>query len=263
VVAGLASVLLAAGCNGSSSRDSAALPGFLNGTVTLTAGRPLTSGEQGQVRSVLQARLAALHIDAVITTVGDRTVRLQVPAPTVGVVRRLGAPGRFEVRPVETSGPKDQLPESPAGAVPAAVARSAGRCAVKAPGNTQGWLVACDAAQQDSYLLWPAALTNADVASASEVTRVSFQPPGQWWVDVSFTPAGKRRFFSVTQQLLGMQLALVVDGVVESAPVVVTAINGDAMITASMDQPQARLLATLVGNGALPVALHPQGGPGA
>jgi preprotein translocase subunit SecD len=259
VVAGLASVLMAAGCNGGASKaaSASASPGLLNGAVTFAAGRPLTSGEQRQVRSVLQARLAALHIDAIVTMAGDRTVRLQVPEPTVSVVRRLGAPGRFEVRPVETSGAKGQLPASPPGSVPAPVARSAGSCQLTAPGDAQGWLVACDAAQHDSYLLWPAELTNSDVASASEVAS---RPTGDWQVTVSFTSAGQRRFFLLTQRSVGMHLALVVDGVVQSAPVILKAIDGDAQLADDLDHSHAQLLATLVGNGALPVALRPQAG---
>ena len=260
VVAACAATLLA-GCNGSSSHGAApsSSPGLLNGAVTLTADRPLSASEQGQARSVLLARLGALHIDGIVTMVGDRAFRLQVPAPTVDVVRQLGAVGRFEVRPVETSGAKGQLPSSPPGAVPGPVARSAGSCSVTASGDAQGWLVACDPAQKDSYLLWPAELANVDVASATEAPNPL--SAGRWLVDVRFTSAGKQRFAQVTQRSLGMQVALVVDGVVRSAPVIVAAIDGDATITDPMDQPQARLLATSIGNGALPVPLHPQGGP--
>lgn len=265
VVAGLASVLVAGGCHGASSQAASAAssetsPGLLNGTVTLTAGRSLSVAEQRKVTSVLQARFAALHIDATLTVVGDRAVRLRVPATTVAVVRALGVPGRFEVRPVETSGPKGQPPAAPPGAVPAPVSRSAGGCAVTAPGDTQGWSVACDPAQQESYLLWPAELTNTDVASANEVAAPA-QPAGQWFVNVVFTSAARHRFFDITQRSVGMQVALVVDGVVESAPVIQSAIDGDAQITDGMNQRQAQLLAVLVGNGALPVALQAQGRP--
>jgi preprotein translocase subunit SecD len=259
VVAGVAAVLTATGCKGASSQvaSASASPGLLNGAVTLAAGRALTSGEQRQVRSVLQARLAALHIDAIVSMVGDRAVRLQVPEPTEQVVRQLGAAGRFEVRPVETSGPKGKLPGSPPGSVPAPVARSAGSCHVTAPGDTQGWLAACDPAQDESYLLWPAELTNSDVASASELPS---RRTGDWQVTISFTSTGQRRFFLLTQRSVGMQLALVVDGVVRSAPLILKAIDGDAQLAADLDQPHALLLATLVGNGALPVALRPQAG---
>jgi preprotein translocase subunit SecD len=145
--------------------------------------------------------------------------------------------------------------------LPAAVTRSAGSCGLTGSGDAQGWLVACDATQQVSYVLWPAELTNSDVASASEVA--SRQSPGQWSVGVTFTATGQRRFFETTQRSVGMQVALVVDGVVNSAPVIVAAVNGGADIPVTSGQPQAQLLATLIGNGALPVPLHPQGGPGA
>lgn len=260
-VAVLAAVLTVAGCNGSGSGSAASAtslsPGLLDGTVTLAADRPLSSADQRTVQTVLKARLASLHVDAIVSMVGDRAVRLRVPAPTVNVVRHLGAPGRFEIRPVEAFGPKGQLPESPPGAVPAPVASSAGHCAVAVAGDTQGWTVACDAAQTQSYLLWPAELSNADVASASEAAYDSQGSAGQWMVDVSFTAAGQRQFTQLTQRSLGLQLAYVVDGVVESAPVIDAAIDGDAQLTATMSEPQARLLATLIGNGALPVALHP------
>ena len=262
VVAALATALIAAGCSasgeGSAGTAASASPGLLDGTVTLAADQPLSSADQAQVLSVLKARLAALHIDAVVTTSGDRAVRLQVPAATESVVRQLGAQGTFEVRPVETSGPTGQPAQPATGAVPAPVSNSAGKCAVTAPGDAQGWTVACDVARTQSYQLWPAELSNADLSTASEVPNPSQQSAGQWLVNVSFTAAGQRRFFLATQRSLGMQMALVVDGVVESAPVVSNAINGDAQITAAMTEAQARLLATLIGNGALPVTLRPQ-----
>jgi len=262
VVAALSAALITAGCNNSGSRSAASQPsvspGLLDGTVLLAAEHPLSSVNQQQVLSVLKARLAALHIDAAVTMSGDRAIRLQVPASTVSVVRELGAQGTFEVRPVETIGPKGQAAAPAPGAVPAPVAQSAGKCAVTAPGDAQGWTVACDGAQTQSYQLWPAQLTNADVASASEVQSTSGQSVGQWLVNVSFTAGGKKQFYLVTQRSQGMQLALVVDGVVESAQVITGAINGDAQITVTMNESQARLLATLIGNGALPLALRPQ-----
>jgi preprotein translocase subunit SecD len=265
LVTALAAAILVAGCGDASSHSAGTAVSvsprsqdLLNGTVTLAAARPLSAAEQRQVKSVLKARLDALQIDSVVTMVGDRTVRLQVSATTLGVVRQLGAQGRFEIRPVETMGPKGQAPAAPLGAVPVPVTRSAGHCAVTSPGDTQGWLVACDGAQQDSFILWPAELNNADVASATELPSQDPQSKGQWFVNVRFTTAGQRRFFDVTQRVLGMQVALVVDGVVESAPVIQTAIDGDAQITAAMDKPQALLLATLVGNGALPVPMRAQ-----
>lgn len=261
VVAALTAVLLAGGCNGSGSGSGSgaapsASPGLLDGTVTLAAPQPLSAADQQAVRSVLKARLAALHIDAVLTITGGRVVRLRVPAPTVDVVRELGAAGRLAVRPVETVGPKGQPPPPAPGALPPPIASSAGHCAVTAPGDTQGWTVACDAQQKESYLLWPAELTNADVASATEMADVSRQPAGQWSVNISWTAAGQRRFHQATQRSLGMQVAFVVDGVVESAPVIGKPVDGDAQITAMMDEAQARLLAALIGNGALPVALR-------
>ena len=265
VAAALAAVVITAGCNnsGSPATGSAASvsPGLLDGTVTLVAAQPLSSADQHQVLSVLKARLAALHIDAVVTMSGDKAVRLQVPASTVSVVRQLGAEGTFEVRPVETLGPKGQAAQPAPGAVPGPIAMSAGKCAVSFPGVTQGWTVACDGAQTQSYLLWPAQLTNADVASASEVQSPG-QPNGPWYVNVSFTSGGQKRFSLVTQRVQGLQLALVVDGVVQSAPVITGAIDGDAQITSTMNESQARLLAALIGNGALPVALRPQSGTG-
>jgi preprotein translocase subunit SecD len=264
VVAAIATALVAAGCNDSGSHAAgtaaSASPGLLNGTVTLAADQPLSSTAQQQVLTVLRARLAALHIDAVVTLTGDRAVRLRVPASAENVVSQLGAKGTFEVRVVETSGPKGQPAQPAPGAVPAAVSSSAGKCAVTSPGATQGWTVACDAAQKESYQLWPAELSNADVTGASEAPNTSQQQSaGLWSVNVSFTAAGQRRFFLATQRSLGLQIALVVDGAVQSAPFVSSAVNGDAQITGTMTQPQALLLATLIGNGALPVTLRAEG----
>src|SRR4029453_14567523 len=110
--------------------------------------------------------------------------------------------------------------------------------------------VACARDGTEKYLLAPAAVDGGDVrsATASYATTV-----GTWIVDVSFTSRGQARFTALTEQALGGQVAIVVDGVVESAPTVQQRITGGMQISGRLTRDEATRLPPPLSSGVLPV----------
>ncbi|MHB1802687.1 MAG: protein translocase subunit SecD [Actinomycetes bacterium] len=119
-------------------------------------------------------------------------------------------------------------------------------------------LVTCDQKGQVKYLLGPASVLGTDVKTAS--AGLPQGGVGGWQVLLTFTAAGSAKFATVTGQMVNNpppsnQLAIVLDGLVVSAPVIQQAITGgQAQITGSFTQAQAQDLANVLKYGALPLA---------
>ncbi len=95
-----------------------------------------------------------------------------------------------------------------------------------------------------------AALTTAQV----EFDQSRFNQPV---VSLSFNAEGAKKFARVTAENIGKRLAIVLDGKVQSAPVIQTAIpDGRAVITGRFTPQQASDLALVLRVGALPVPVH-------
>lgn len=218
------------------------------------------------VAPVLAAALVASVAWSAVTG-GDKLVQ-QAAAPAA-------AQGVFGVHPVldvfrlDGSGEPDQLPEVPAGGLPAWLPEGAcsavpeGRPA--APGTSEeGGLVACALASQTSievYLLGPAALTGNDVTQATAVGA----PGGDWTVRLELTADGADAHAGLTGEAacapLGSpqrRLAYVVEGVVVNGEASVApdvecgvGIVSDTVIIASsvLDEPAARSVARLIAGG--------------
>jgi preprotein translocase subunit SecD len=131
------------------------------------------------------------------------------------------------------------------------------------------WLVACDraATTPTKFILRPASLSGTAVSSASATiqTGVNGTSTGQWIVNVNFTGKGQTQWANLTQQISSTsgcpassapqcQLAVVLDGVVQSAPVIQGRIPGSAEITGTFTQSTANDLANVLKYGALPIA---------
>jgi preprotein translocase subunit SecD len=109
-------------------------------------------------------------------------------------------------------------------------------------------------------VMGPPVITGADLtkAAAQYVTAStnSTQQPG-WRVLFTLNKAGAKKFGDATAKLLQKQLAIVLDGVVESAPTVQSAITGgQGEITGNFSATEAKNLAVVLNSGALPVELQ-------
>ena len=103
------------------------------------------------------------------------------------------------------------------------------------------------------YLLGPVLLSGKDLVNA-EVQPDSL---GRMGVSLEFNSEGARRFEDATAKLVGKQLAIVLDNVVISAPVVQDRISGGrAQITGRFTTDEAARLAIMLKAGALPVAVE-------
>jgi len=131
-----------------------------------------------------------------------------------------------------------------------------GQCPAASVAGADRWTVACDANQENSFLLAPSRLVTPDLWSATATIDASGTSTGAWLVDLAFRPPDQARFTKLSRESLGKQAAFVVDGVALSAPVFQAVITGDAQISGDLDEQGARDLAAVLTGGVLPVALR-------
>lgn len=115
------------------------------------------------------------------------------------------------------------------------------------PVEQAGWL--CSQDDSAAYLVVPAAVTADDVASAEAASG----PGSDWEIRVTLTDSGSQKFGQLTSEASSRDpqgaVALVIDGRVQAAPVVMQAITGGTVIlTGRWTEDDANgLVASLVG----------------
>lgn len=103
------------------------------------------------------------------------------------------------------------------------------------------------------YLLGPVLVAGGNLTDAHR----SSDNFGRTAVSISFNTEGAMAFSEATRQLIGRQLAIVLDGVTISAPVVQSHIGGgNAIITGRFSVDEAIRLAIMLRAGALPVSVE-------
>ncbi len=124
----------------------------------------------------------------------------------------------------------------------------------------QEWTASCDRDGATKYLLKPAPVVGTDVKTASAGLQggggTTGITTGQWVVNVEFTGSGQNKFTKLTENTIGKQVAIVLDGVVQSAPQTNERIAGTAQISGSFGQSEAEDLANVLRYGALPLAFE-------
>ena len=95
-------------------------------------------------------------------------------------------------------------------------------------------------------------LTGGIVATARERAGLDPANPTAMGVSLVLTPAGRNLFSTTTGRYTNRQLAIVLDNKVRSAPVIRERIRGDAQITGSFSNTEARDLGIVLKAGALP-----------
>ncbi len=100
-------------------------------------------------------------------------------------------------------------------------------------------------------------MTGGSVANAVAQVGLDETNPGAWGVSLTMSPRGRSEFARVTGDNVGRQLAIVLDGVVSSAPTIRSSIpNGTASITGSFNVESAKSLAIVLRAGALPAPVN-------
>ena len=121
------------------------------------------------------------------------------------------------------------------------------------------YAIACDRNGLEKFLLAPVAVPGSDIDTAS--ANLSQNTAG-WQVDLTFNSDGAKTFGQITTQMAqqpadtpGNRFAIVLDGVVVSAPGVNEAIlGGQAQITGQFTKEEAQDLANVLKFGALPLS---------
>ncbi|MCB2228386.1 MAG: protein translocase subunit SecD [Desulfarculaceae bacterium] len=98
------------------------------------------------------------------------------------------------------------------------------------------------------------AMTGANITDARVQIDSQYNEP---YVSISFDSRGARQFADVTSRNVKKRLAIVLDGKVQSAPVIQEAITGgEARITGDFSMEEARDLAVVLRSGALPAPVR-------
>ncbi|MGH7937313.1 MAG: protein translocase subunit SecD, partial [Chthoniobacterales bacterium] len=89
----------------------------------------------------------------------------------------------------------------------------------------------------------------ADLGGNSVTESNAYYGPEGWTVQMKFDSAGAKKFGQITEANVGHRFAIVLDGVIQSAPSIRTAIyGGDADITGHFSEQEARGLASVLEN---------------
>ena len=116
------------------------------------------------------------------------------------------------------------------------------------------WLIGQEG---NKYHMGPVLITGTAIKKATAVLRTatSTDLSSGWTVSFDLTKDGSAVYSQVTGQMIGQQLAIVLDNEVISAPTVQGQISGTGEITGNFDKQRAEDLATVLNAGALPVQL--------
>ena len=119
-------------------------------------------------------------------------------------------------------------------------------------------IVACARSGASKYILGPAEVLGRQVSKAT--AGIDQQGASAWYVLLTFNGEGTKAFGNITARVTSLaspqnQVAIVLDGLVVSAPAIREAIpSGNAQITGSFSQVEAQDLANVLKYGALPLA---------
>ena len=255
----------------------------LRGGTSVTLQPRIAPGDEGKVTSeaidqavsIIRQRVNSLGVaESEVAAQGSGTNRqiiISVPGDTGRrVVELVGQTAELRFRQVLASA--SGIPAAPdAAATPAAGvsadvnAKFAALDCTK-PENLQGTgadaptdtLVACDRAGGTKYILAPAEVLGRQISKAS--AGLDTQAGSAWFVSLTFNGEGTSAFGALTTRVTSLpeptnQVAIVLDGLVVSAPRITEAIpSGNAQITGSFTQLEAQDLANVLKYGALPLA---------
>jgi len=254
------------------------LQGGVSITLVPAPGQEVDSGILDQTVSVIRNRIDALGVaEPEIARQGD-TIIVQLPGVTdqQNAQEVIGRTAQLQFRPVLEIVTPDAPNYAEAGPacgenvaeVPAADAEAVLCEGAQTLDPVSGGEVEVPAEQRAKYRVGPAAVTGDDVGDATAALN---QLSGtSWEVQLELQGDGVAAFEQITGELscapsgsVNRQLAIVLDGVVESAPPMADSIlcdqgipDGSAVITTGGGEQDARELALVLRTGALPIELE-------
>lgn len=112
-----------------------------------------------------------------------------------------------------------------------------------------------DLRNEELYAMGPAMARGDIIRSAN--AQLGGSSGTEWSVSISFTTEGSAEFNAIAAVMVNQRLAIVLDGVVYSAPVIQqSSFQGSAVITGDFSESEAKDLALVLRFGALPVELE-------
>ncbi len=205
-------------------------------SVILTASKPdgssVSSDDMVTATEIVQNRVNALG--AAETTVqqqGTNSILVQIPGATDPdqAIQTIGRTGHLEFVRLDAIGDADALAKIAAGTEDVTL-------------------------KEGTYT----AFMDGSSIESSAVAQSSASATGAYAVNVSLDSAGAKTFAEVTEELAPThgKIAIVLDGVVNSAPAVQSVIrDGDVSITGNFTLEEAKSLKTVLDSGSLPVTL--------
>ncbi|MBC7463992.1 MAG: protein translocase subunit SecD [Actinobacteria bacterium] len=259
----------------------------LRGGTSVTLQPRLADGESGKVTnaaidqavSIIRQRVNSLGVaESEVAAEGsgvNRHIVISVPGDTGRrVVELVGQTAELRFRQVlvqgspgpATTGTTGAASATPPAGVSAATNLEYSKLDCTLPKNRQGTgadsptgiIVSCDRSGASKFILAPAEVLGRQVTKAS--AAINQTSGAGWFVTLSFNSEGTKAFGALTSRVTSLapplnQVAIVLDGLVVSAPSINEAINsGSAEITGSFTQVEAEDLANVLKYGALPLA---------
>ena len=235
----------------------------------------VTSEAIDQAVSIIRQRVNSLGVaESEVTAQGsgaNRQIVISVPGDSGRrVVDLVGQTAELRFRQVLAEsaalGGTSASAATPVGGVSAEVNARFAALDCTNPANLQGSgadspsdvIVACARSGASKYILAPAEVLGRQVSKAS--AGIDQQGTSAWYVMLTFNGEGTSAFGALTSRVTTLpspqnQVAIVLDGLVVSAPVINEAIpSGNAQITGSFSQVEANDLANVLKYGALPLA---------
>ena len=218
-----------------------------NGTYTFTmkqsVAQTLRDESVVQARETIERRINELGVtEPSISQQG--TDQLLVQLPGVSDVDKaksiMGSPGLLELKIVEQGPASTQESLLVGGQVPSGMEIVPGSTGAPGDANTSFYLVRK-----------VAAVTGRDLRNA----RPSLDENNQPAVSFTLNNEGGRKFGAVTGDNIGRQLAIILDGRVQSAPRIDSRITTDGRITGSFTNEEVQNLSLILRSGALPAKL--------
>jgi preprotein translocase subunit SecD len=202
--------------------------------VTPAGANPPSSSQMETIRTIMENRVNSTSVsEPIVQTIGSDEVEVQVPgAANPDQIRSLvGETGKLEfvLLPKATYGSFDTTTNADTG----------GTVPIPAEGT-----------KIDPSL--PAQFNGGQLDAGSIQAQVDPQHVGFWQVTFSFAGQAATDFSAWSAQHIDEHFAIVLDGVVQSAPYIAGQITGQGTISGSFTQDQAKQLSTILSYGALP-----------
>lgn len=259
----------------------------LRGGTSVTLQPRVAAGESGKVTnaaidqavSIIRQRVNSVGVaESEVTAEGsgvNRHIVISVPGDTGRrVIELVGQTAELRFRQVLVQGGPAPIATgatgAPAATPPAGVSAKLNVAYAKLdctlPKNRQGTgtdapsetIVSCDRQGGAKFILGPAEVLGRQVTKAA--AAIDQTTGSGWYVTLSFNGEGTKNFGALTSRVTSLpaplnQVAIVLDGLVVSAPSINEAINsGSAQITGSFTQLEATDLSNVLKYGALPLA---------